>query len=682
MMKMNAVKVGCGAMAGLALALTAAVQVCAADLHSILKKGEEQDYTIVYLDGQTFGSNPRVLSDGHVYVVTNDVSFTGKDGSDRSITGESGLTVADKEATVYIYIADGAKLTCTGGNGRNAETGGTAPAPGYVARRATDEGVERNTYPFDGGRLSAGGGGACAGGGGAGILVPESSKLAVFGPGQLVATGGKGGNAAVGGQGSRGLYAAATWYISYAGISVASSPYKGFDSNISDATAGWSGTTTSGTVGCDCTAQPGAGGGGGGGAGGGGAAIGSEGASGSAGTAGGVNTKLWNTVVEEPGEKQLTPQRASSAPSLGGMAAAAGTVFFSNGFVRTLTAGSGGVVSGSKPQSRNNATYTCQTYNTMGGVTDYNLYFTEGQPGGSGGTGGNGCEIGCGGNGGAGGEGGYSGSLADSLWGGKKGPAGESQPGGDGAIGSSGAPIGAQDLSKEKQPYGKISFAGSDTNTYCFGRANQIDVPSPKDRTIYLGWRVETPLSKALPGVPENARLLANDVAFYRERDKVELACGVAGDATLTAWTLTVKDGGEPMPFDIKTDDPAYGTYLSTKTTLAEMNDALATPVKNGLPLWKSLVLGFNPEDPTAAIRLSVAVSNNPARVWIDAPSLSGWTGKYAVVPVFLPLSKTNRASEVWTKRTEGQGSKLPLSLDIPSEPREYYKMSIAFKPE
>ena len=458
MMKMNAVKVGCGAMAGMALALTAAVQVCAADLHSILKKGEEQDYTIVYLDGQTFGSNPRVLADGHVYVVTNNVSFTGKDGTDGSITGESGLAVAE-EATVYIYIADGAKLTCTGGNGRNAETGGTAPAPGYVANRATDEGVERNTYRFDGGRLSAGGGGACAGGGGAGILVPGSSKLAVFGPGQLVATGGKGGNAAYGGQGSKGLYSAATWYISYGGTKVVDSPYKGFDSNISGATAGWSGTATSGTVGCDCNAQPGAGGGGGGGAGGGGAAIGSAGAPGSAGTAGGVNTKLWNTVVEEPGEKQLTPQRASSPPSPGGMAAAAGTVFFSKGFVRTLTAGSGGVVSGSKPPSQNNATYTCQTYNTMGGVTAYNLYFTEGQAGGPGGTGGNGCEIGCGGNGGAGGKGGDSGSLADSLWGKKSGPAGESKPGDRGDDGGNGASTGAQDLSKEKQLNRKYELA-------------------------------------------------------------------------------------------------------------------------------------------------------------------------------------------------------------------------------
>ena len=679
MTKMNAVKVGCGAMAGLALALTAAVQVCAADLHSILKKGEEQDYTIVYLDGQTFGTGSRVLADGHVYVVTNDVNFAGKDGSDGSITGESGLTVADK-AAVYIYIADGAKLTCTGGNGRNAETGGTAPAPGYNVVSSNNEGVVRNTYPFDKNRLSAGGGGACAGGGGAGILVPESSKLAVFGPGQLVATGGKGGNAAYGGQGSKGLYSAATWYISYGGTKVVDSPYKSFGSNIDGATPGWSGTTTSGTVGCDCNAQPGAGGGGGGGAGGGGAAIGSEGASGSAGTAGGVNTKLWNTVVEEPGEKQLTPQRASSAPSLGGMAAAAGTVFFSDGFVRTLTAGSGGVVSGSQPQSQANVTNECATYNTSGGVVKYYLYFTEGQAGGAGGTGGNGCEIGCGGNGGAGGKGGDSGSLADSLWGQKSGPAGTSNQGAPGDAGKNGASTGAQDLSREKQPYGKISFTGGDTKTYYFGQANPIDVPTPTNQKIYLGWRVATPLKKALPSVPDNAHLLANDVAFYRERDTVELACGLAGDATLTAWTLTVKDGETTMPFDIRTDDPAYGTYLSKKKTLAEMNDALATPVRNGLPLWKSLVLGFNPEDSTAAIRLSIAVSNNPARVWIDAPSLSGWTGKYAVVPVFLPLSKTNRASEVWTKRTEGQGFKLPLSLDIPSEPREDYKMSITFK--
>ena len=364
------------------------------------------------------------------------------------------------------------------------------------------------------------------------------------------------------------------------------------------------------------------------------------------------------------------------------MAAAAGTVFFSKGFVRTLTAGSGGVVSGSKPPSQNNATYTCQTYNTMGGVTAYNLYFTEGQAGGPGGTGGNGCEIGCGGNGGAGGKGGDSGSLADSLWGKKSGPAGTSNQGADGNAGNNGASTGAQDLSKEKQPYGKISFTGGDTKTYCycFGQANSIDVPSPTDRKIYLGWRVENPLKKGLPSVPDNAHLLANDVAFYREMDKVELACGVAGDAKLTAWTLTVQDGTATMPFDIRTDSPAYGTYLSTKTTLTEMNKALATPVKNGLPLWKSLVLGFNPEDPTAAIRLSITVSDNPARVWIDAPSLSGGKGKYAVVPVFLPLSKTNRVSEAWTERTEGQGSQLPLSLALPSGPREYYKMSITFK--
>ena len=333
MKTMNAVKFGCGAMAGAAFALTAAVQVGAADLHSVLT-GTERDYKIVYLDGQTFGGAPRVLEDRCVYVVTNNVDFTGKSGKDRtdgSIAGESGLSVAPN-ATNYIYIAADATLTCTGGDGRDAGAGGVAPAPGYDKVPAKDEGVERNTYPFDATRLSAGAAGTGAGGGGAGILVPSTSSLAVFGPGKLVATGGKGGNAAVGGQGSRGLYSAATWYLSYEGTDVASSPYKSFDSNIGEAKADWTGKSTSGTVGCDCNAQPGAGGGGGGGAGGGGAAIGSSGASGSAGTAGGVNTELWNTVVlASSGVKQLTPQGASE-PSADGSSDAVGAGLFADKF--------------------------------------------------------------------------------------------------------------------------------------------------------------------------------------------------------------------------------------------------------------------------------------------------------------------------------------------------------------
>ncbi len=655
-----------------------------ADFHAVPPGADAPvDFTRVYLDGSTFpGGAARILADRCVYVVTNGTTFTGADGTANSVTGGSGLSVASGNATVYIYLAKGATLTCTGGKGYGATGGAAAPAPMCERQSNSRSGVDWNSYPFKSDSLKGGTAGSGAGGGGPGIFVPEGSKLVVFGEGTLNATGGAGGAAAAGGDGSTGLFSASTFYIE-SGVNLAGSPYKWSWANVPGATPGWAGTSTEKITIIERNAQPAGGAGGGGGGGGGGAAIGTAGAPGASGSVGGVNTTLWNSLVDAPNPrgKKLVPVKAQN-PGGGGAAASAGSVYIWSGLTKQLSPGAGGSVERPLRQALTNDAYLCYYYDSWGGCPGYYLYFTEGQPGGYGGDGGKGAEVGSGGTGGTGGTGGDSGSLADSAWGGASDWAGESLVGANGGGGASGTGTSAG-IDKANLPYGTVRFLEGNSTTmtanYVFGIPNEsVSVPELATVPFALGWRVQAPLAKALPGVPDNAPLLPGDVAFYSPGAGIQLANGVSGDATLTSWTLTVQNGTDVLPFDVKVGSVTYDKYLSKMNTLAEMNGALAKNQANGLPLWQNLVLGFDPADPTTAVRLSIALTNEPKRVVLDAPSLSKRTNDYKVVPKFLLRSRTDLVKGDWTDRA-GWTNDLPFVLVEPSSPRDFFKMSTCF---
>ena len=91
-----------------------------ADEYDDLLPETAQGWPRQFLESQ---NRPSVLADENVYIVTNDVVFTGE-------AGESALRVAEN-ASVCILICEGASLTCHGGDGLPASSGGDGVVPAF-----------------------------------------------------------------------------------------------------------------------------------------------------------------------------------------------------------------------------------------------------------------------------------------------------------------------------------------------------------------------------------------------------------------------------------------------------------------------------------------------------------------------------------------------------------------------
>ena len=280
------------------------------------------------LSGSTAG---KVLSNG-TYIVSDNVSFSKDGGNGLKILG-----------TVNIYIEEGCTLTATGAVG-TASSGLSAPNDG---------------------------------GGKAGILLTSGNTLNLYGYGSVSAKGGKGGNAAAGGENG-----ADAWM-----------QYK--ENTFKD----------------HADAQGGSGGAGGGGAGGGGAGIGTDGAAG--GYGGGAGTADKQTDISH---EYAVPGNTGSNGSAGGSSESCGTINKEAGVTISATGGNGG----SKGAGGTINTHTSEMgkeeardYRVDDSGSGFTWDWTAGAggTGGGGGAGGNGADIGSGGAGGGGGGGGAGGSV-------------------------------------------------------------------------------------------------------------------------------------------------------------------------------------------------------------------------------------------------------------------------------
>lgn len=542
---------------------------------------------------QGLTASDKELKDHTVYCVTNDLTFTA------TTAGESALKVASG-AKVYLYIAEGKTLTCTGANGADAKAGANGSSPSYTVQQRDDDGcgIAINMYDFK--SIPTGGaGGSGATGGGAGILLPSDASLAVFGPGALKATGGAGGAAVSGGAGADTLFAAAAfWGPNGAGTSVLT---NNFVSNISSATINCSGTKTDIYPHEFASGQPASGGGGGGGAGGGGAAIGSCGTGGTAGSAGGASQMLWNNNLPTG-----VPRVSGAATSDGSEAEKVGRLYLSPETKVTLTGGNGGAA-GTNAKGGDHKTYEMEySYTWASSNLDTMKFFLGmGQPGGAGGAGGNGAGYGRGGAGGAGGVGGDSGTIvrnfADDHTQGeiatdylKPEPA----VGSIGATGTLGEKSAEDELAADRKPYSTVIFDESTSSEYYFAQKTSVKLPSDQERMILRGWNVAKSAAKAFDSGEGNMAFLPGDKECYTCGSSVTPALSAYGDVTLAKERLSVTIGGETSPINVWRGSDFYQKYLYDMTKgempAEEVMTFLRESGENGLPRWQSYVLGLD----------------------------------------------------------------------------------------
>ena len=146
-----------------------AAGVAMADEYGDLLPKAARDWTRQFLESQ---NRPSALADKNVYIVTNDVVFTGE-------SGESALRVAEN-ASVCILICEGASLACHGGDGLPASAGGDGVVPAFSNETVTvyEYGAWDFTYQMPRFALAAAGDGGAGGqGGGAGIRVSLAERL-------------------------------------------------------------------------------------------------------------------------------------------------------------------------------------------------------------------------------------------------------------------------------------------------------------------------------------------------------------------------------------------------------------------------------------------------------------------------------------------------------------------------
>lgn len=534
----------------------------------------------------------RTLEDGKVYYLTNNLTFEG------TAPGEPGLAVASN-ATVYICVPMEMTLTCRGADGLPATPGGGGNAPANTNTVRQSGGGYAFDYPTF--NAPAGGAGGAGGtGGGAGILVPTGSVLVIYGNGKLLAQGGKGGDAAVGGQAAPGGHFLMSWRTQQ-GVAFAALTNQSYWTSVTGLAApAGVGTGREGKSFGWLNGQPSSGGGGGGGAGGGGAAIGASGGDGAPGTDGGAHNELWDDHYGDGKDYSLPVVSAAKASET--RAAPKAGKFYSMLSQITLTPGAGGAAMNEWDTVAPRTVATNFWYSNTRQVQC--LYFGEGQPGGAGGAGGIGgkCE---GGAGGAGGTGGDSGSLTCKLDDymqtvtndylkplpvrGDKGVPGD--PG-------YGAPI---PLVPHEIPYNTLTFDGTQTNEYVFNMApppRKVTIPASGAAWPYLcAWEVVTPAVTASGLRNDSEDFLASQVAYWPGSEGT-VGRAAYGDILLTPTKLPQVDcNGTMCGIRIRTGSEFYKKYLEpigSAGSFAGVEAFLNAGGPNRFLHWQDYVLGID----------------------------------------------------------------------------------------
>lgn len=541
---------------------------------------------------QGLTASDKELKDHTVYCVTNDLTFVA------TTAGESALKVASG-AKVYLYIAEGKTLTCTGANGADAKAGANGSSPSYTVEQRDDDGcgIAINMYDFK--SIPAGGaGGSGATGGGAGILLPSDASLAVFGPGTLKATGGAGGAASEGGSGAEGRYTMTCFWG--AENATLDAKKRRFSTNISDAGE----QVYTGDKKIDMyphtfvSGQPASGGGGGGGAGGGGAAIGSCGTSGTEGSDGGASAGFWDCT------SPIGVPRVSGAMTSGGTSAdVVGKLIVASETRLDLTGGVGGVAA-KTAKFLDPKTYEVEYSYTWANedLETMKIFLGMSQAGGAGGAAGNGAGYGRGGTGGAGGIGGDSGTIVESFNLNHQQIATdylkpEPVVGSIGATGTLGEKATEDELAADRKPYSTVIFDESNSAEYYFAQKTEVKLPADQELMILRGWNVAKSAAKAFDSGEGNMAFLPGDKECYTCGSSVTPALSAYGDVTLAKERLSVTIGGETSPINVWRGSDFYQKYLYDMTKGEKPAEEIMTFLResgeNGLSRWQSYVLGL-----------------------------------------------------------------------------------------
>ncbi len=515
------------------------------DNYSLSELARDTNLKVYKLDG----TEKEITQSGIYYVEENaDLEYKGENSTSSSKAGGNGLKIADG-VTAYIYIPGTSSITATGGRGYDAGNASQSTAPEMKEGKSVLYGITR--YVPDKGVITqgvSGTPGTGATGGGAAIYVPSSSKLIAFGEGKLNATGGAGGNAGLGANGSTTLY----WYGTYYAAASSSPGDISYYNNIGTRFKP-TGTNTY-KKNSQATTRTyynqffagGAGGSGGGGASGGGAGIGTNGANGSEGLQGGNPTYKSQFANLGRGNRGAVNNSSSSS----------GTIYIQCEY--SAHGGIGGtantIVKNSSSGSDWSGTYHYNSKNTG----TIKLTWTNGQAGGNGGAGASGAGVGTGGQGGAGGNGGDSGDSGDDLD--AKRVAVQGEVGANGTSGTTQTEVTPSSLGETQYPYNTVTFTDAKDNRtqqYYLTKGNTITVPeydSSKlaSNELFTEWKVTT-AATGLPSVfKETKSSLATNGKTYKAGEEIS-ATGIYGNVVLTAqkvrhthsWNYKVDDNDE-----------------------------------------------------------------------------------------------------------------------------------------
>lgn len=557
-------------------------------LHSTLSEG---DWPLTPLD-----ANTRTLEDHRVYYVSTNVTYQGVASTNRQDCGESALALA-QNATTYIYIPEGRTLKCVGGDGCAAQVGEGPRSPISETRTLTEYGVSVNFADFKPSEGAAGGQGGS--GGGAGIHVPKGSTLVVFGAGELIAQGGKGGAGSAGerGTGESG-YVAAAWCNAEDAPITSETALKSYKSNICDA-PDWSGSSEDDWACLDMNGLPTSGGGGGGGAGGGGAAIGTPGASGMCGQQGGkfADNVKWSDHFSSDYTNDCFIASVSGTPAtnMTNSAAESGIVYLKVAR-QTLTGGVGGV----KGTTDTTAVTNLVEFTAWDGEFDdpaeehlQALQFVEGANGGGGGAGGNGAAVGFGGAGGAGGGGGSSGSMTcrySTFW--KEVVKRDLTPmAGDSGLTATNGTEKVAEWASTLYPYNHIDFGNGASTNYLFSQGSVIAIPQVINNLVGA-WKVDA-AAETLPGFPvDSTAFTTNGPSFYEPDLYFAVGTNTYGDVRMATRFLEVMSEDGKVAIGIDRSSDFFLKYLKSQS-LSEMETWLDGEWQ-GDRRWLAYVLGMD----------------------------------------------------------------------------------------
>ncbi len=162
---------------------------------------------------------------------------------------------------------------------------------------------------------------------------------------------------------------------------------------------------------------------------------------------------------------------------------------------------------------------------------------------------------------------------------------------------------------------------------YAFPGPSSV-TPPVSTNVLPLGWRMSVPLGNA---AGDDVPWQKGDANFYQDGAAVNLPAWTIGDAMLVSWQLRA-DGGR-LPFGLKADSDVFKNYFLKDKPLADLNKTLDEVGANGMPLWQSLVLGFDPANANAKFRIAALQNGSSDHVTIAGNER--WHEEFKITPSF-----------------------------------------------